>query len=149
MQIIHVDHRTCLQLSNYMTSRRTHHESTLTLQLTDSIQSTCLQLTVKPSLSRAHRTPSSASTNWMHTSPMQAQISSHKKINCSSRLQHLTSTWSPTSHNTSPQREVAPALREVPISFSRTQIASYRLHHQMWLRLCGCLRTLPKGSSHP
>jgi len=39
---IHADHRTCLQLSNYMTSGRTHHEPTLTLQLTGSLQFTCL-----------------------------------------------------------------------------------------------------------
>jgi len=29
---------------------------------------------------------------------MQAQLSSHRKIKCSSRSQHLTSTWSPTLH---------------------------------------------------
>ena len=37
------DQRMCLQLSNWMTSRRTHHEPTLTLQLTGSLQSKCLQ----------------------------------------------------------------------------------------------------------
>ena len=89
---IRADHRTCLQLSNYITSRRTHHEPTLTFQLSGSLQSTCLQLMVQPSLSRAHRTPSYASTNWMHTLPMQAQLSSHQKIIYSSRSQHLTST---------------------------------------------------------
>ena len=63
---------------------------------------------------------------------MQTQLSSHKKINHSSRSQHLISAWISTLHlylnsNSSP-------LREVPISFSRTQIhqiASYLLHHQM------------------
>ena len=34
---IYAEHQTCLQLSNYMTSRRTHHEPTLTLKLTSSI----------------------------------------------------------------------------------------------------------------
>ena len=65
---IYADYQTCPSLSNFMTSRRTHYELTLTLQLTGSIQSTYLQLTVQASPSRAYRTPSSASTNWMHTS---------------------------------------------------------------------------------
>ena len=91
---IRADQRTCLSPSNFMTSRRTHHESTLTLQLTGSLQFTCLQLTVQPSLSRAHQTPSSASQTGCTLSIC--------------KLNHLLSRRSTVhrDHNTSPLREI-------------------------------------------
>ena len=91
---IRADQQTCLSLSNFMTSRRTHHEPTLTLQFTGSLQSTCLQLTVQPSLCRAHRTPLSASTTGC--TPLLC------KLNC--LLTRRSSVH--RDHNTSPLCEV-------------------------------------------
>ena len=141
---IRANQRTCLSLSNFMeiysnmTSRRTHHEPTLTLQLTGSIQSTCLQLMVQPSLSRAHRIPSRLHKLDAHPSyPSSTVFSPEDQLFIEITMLHLY-----VKSNSLP-------LREAPISFSRIQTASYELHHQMWLRLYGCLRTLTKGSSQP
>jgi len=106
-----------------MTSRRTHHEPTLTLQLTGSLQPTCLQLTIQLSLSRAHRTPSSLQQLDAHPSYASYSVfSPEDHLFIEITMLHLY-----VKSNSSP-------LREVPISFSRTQlhhVASYGLHHQM------------------
>ena len=148
---IHADHRTYLQLNNYMTSRRTHHEPTLTL--TEWHSTPNIFKMIQPILSRVHQISISAQQTGC-TTPLCKLNYLLTEIKCSSRSRHFTSTWSLTLHlyvksNSLPLREVQISFR---CQFSRTQIhqiASYGLHHQIWLRLCGCLHTMPKGPSHP
>jgi len=88
---------------------------------TDCLSSPNVFKMVQLNLSRAHQTPSSVSTNWMHT-PLYASLTvfspkDHPFIEITSLHLYMKSNSLP--------------LREVQISFSRTQIASYRLYHQM------------------
>jgi len=80
-----------------MTSRRTQHEPTLTLQLTVSLvqmSSRCSNQIWVEHTKHHHRLQQTGCTPPF----MQAQLSSHQTIIRSSRSQHFTFTWSPTLH---------------------------------------------------
>ena len=70
---------------------------------TDWLSSPNVFKMVQPNLSRAHQTPSSASINGCIPSYASLTIS-HQKINCSSRSQCFTSTWSPQSASQEPKQ---------------------------------------------
>ena len=156
--------------SHHFTEENQHHMSQLTnVSLTQQLNGILFQMTSR----RTQYEPTLTPTDWHSSSTVFKMINQiwveHTKYQyrfnkldtqfplC--KLSYLLIGRSNVhrDHNTSPLREFnSSPPREVQISFrcqfSRTQIqqiASYGLHHQMWLRLCGYLRTLPKGSSHP
>jgi len=95
---IWADQWTCLQLSNWME----HHSKWL--QEESNMSQHSLQLTgtlVQMSSRRSNQiwvkhTKYQYRLNKLDAHPLtQAQLSSHQKIKCSSRSQHIPSTWSP------------------------------------------------------
>jgi len=128
-----------LQLSNWMISRRTHYEPHW------------LQLNGTP----IHMYSRWSNQIWVEHTKYQYRLNKidAQPLYASSTIFSLedqmfikiTALHLYVKSNSSPLREVQINFR---CQFSRTQIhhiASYRLHHQMWLCMCGCLLPCPRN----